>query len=66
MASTYDVPIRASELRRGDVFELHRKTRTAADGPWPAGYGHVSVPLVGGGFAILSKLTPLTVTRERP
>lgn len=63
MYDTYTTPILASEIRRGDAFELHRKQRTASDRAWPAGPGTVTVALVGGGFALLPTTRQLVVER---
>lgn len=57
------LPIRASDIRRGDAFTLHRKQREAADRAWPAGPGTVSVALVGGGFALIPAELELVIKR---
>ncbi|MFE7397982.1 hypothetical protein [Streptomyces sp. NPDC057557] len=60
----YDtLTIPARDIRRGDVFDLHRHTRTAAHDAYPYIRGSVGIPLEGGGVAYLPKGEEIHVSR---
>ncbi|MFD7776610.1 hypothetical protein [Streptomyces sp. NPDC059753] len=62
--TTHEVTVPARQLRVGDVFTLHGHERTAADYPWPAGAGSVSLAFIGGGYAVVPAERPIVVRRS--
>ncbi|MET9480996.1 hypothetical protein [Streptomyces sp. NPDC006638] len=55
--------IPARLVREGDVFELHRRTRTCVGYPGSGIYETVVIPLEGGGVAQVDRDRMITVTR---
>ncbi|MFB8071074.1 hypothetical protein [Streptomyces californicus] len=55
--------ILARDLRRGDEFDLHRRTRTAAYDAVPAGRESVRVAFTDGGLAYLPADREIRVSR---
>ncbi|GGX26581.1 hypothetical protein [Streptomyces chryseus] len=57
------VTVEARDIRRGDVFDRHRKTWTATGAAGWGPYGSVRVPTEGGGEVFIPKAAKVAVTR---
>jgi len=62
---TTELHVTARDIQQGDRFTLHGHEREALDGAWPAIPGHVHIPFVGGGDAVVPADRPVTVVRAQ-